>query len=351
MKKNIFYFILGAIIFGGIGTVLAATLLATDVAYTPEDNTWEVNNVQEAIDDLYSKIEIFDNISWNYMYKSSTIQTFTVPVTGKYKIEVWGAQGGSNAYLGPFPGGYGGYSVGVVQLTKGDNLYIVVGGAGLDSPGTTSGASNVGGYNGGGTGWASGGGATHVALVTGTLSEIGYANFVTNNNGIIVAGGGGGSAIGRGGDGGGAIANNGINPSGYDVAGHGGTQTEAGVGNGGSGSFGVGGNGANAASSGAGGGLYGGSGGRDPGPWSAIGAGAGGSGYIASSTLKSTSKVTKMMYCYGCSESSDPDTYTVSTTGNSELKDTTNCPDGYSSDPISKCAKAGNGYAKITYVG
>ena len=34
----------------------------------------------------------------------------------------------------------------------------------------------------------------------------------------------------------------------------------------------------------------------------------------------------------------------------SEERDTTACPDGYSSTPISKCAKSGNGYARITLV-
>ena len=56
------------------------------------------------------------------------------------------------------------------------------------------------------------------------------------------------------------------------------------------------------------------------------------------------------MYCYNCEESSEESTFTVSTTGTSELRDTTNCPDGYSSNPVSKCAKAGHGYARITLV-
>ena len=54
-KSNIFSFMLGAIIFGGIGTVFAYTILAKDVGYTPKDTTWKVDNVKEAIDDLYNK--------------------------------------------------------------------------------------------------------------------------------------------------------------------------------------------------------------------------------------------------------------------------------------------------------
>jgi len=92
-------------------------------------------------------------------------------------------------------------------------------------------------------------------------------------------------------------------------------------------------------SSGGGGGLYGGGFG-----W-AIGAG-GGSSYIGNSSLKD-----KSMYCYECEESLDltrPDIFTISTTGNTNYRDTLNCPDGYDENPVSKCAKKGDGYARIT---
>lgn len=52
-KSNIFAFVLGAIIFGGIVGVSAYTILANDIGYTPKDTTWEVDNVKDAIDDLY----------------------------------------------------------------------------------------------------------------------------------------------------------------------------------------------------------------------------------------------------------------------------------------------------------
>lgn len=45
------------------------------------------------------------------------IQTFTVPNTGYYQLEVWGAQGGTAK---SYRGGYGGYSTGVVYLKKDD---------------------------------------------------------------------------------------------------------------------------------------------------------------------------------------------------------------------------------------
>ncbi|WP_162163172.1 fimbrillin family protein, partial [Segatella paludivivens] len=50
---------------------------------------------------------------------SGTIQTYTAPITGTYKLEVWGAQGGG--------GGYGGYSYGNLAITQNSQLYICIG--------------------------------------------------------------------------------------------------------------------------------------------------------------------------------------------------------------------------------
>ena len=51
MKKYIIGFILGAILFGSIG-VVAYTLNANQVSYTPSDKTWKVKTVEEAINDM-----------------------------------------------------------------------------------------------------------------------------------------------------------------------------------------------------------------------------------------------------------------------------------------------------------
>ena len=57
MKKNVgsrlFSFILGAIIFGGIGVVSAYTFLASDTSFTPKDTGWEVDNVEDALNDIH----------------------------------------------------------------------------------------------------------------------------------------------------------------------------------------------------------------------------------------------------------------------------------------------------------
>ena len=64
MKKifnsKFFYFVLGAIIFGSISSVIAYSLAARDVEYNPGDNSWktyegnDINDVQTAIDELRS---------------------------------------------------------------------------------------------------------------------------------------------------------------------------------------------------------------------------------------------------------------------------------------------------------
>ena len=58
LNSKLFYFILGAIIFGSIGSVLAYSFSASNVEYDPGDNSWktyegsDINDVQTAIDEL-----------------------------------------------------------------------------------------------------------------------------------------------------------------------------------------------------------------------------------------------------------------------------------------------------------
>ena len=71
---------------------------------------------------------------YNYDYTGG-IQEFTVPKTGNYKIEAWGAQGG---YLGyrdseQYLGSNGAYTSGEINLTEGEKLYINVGSAGVNN--------------------------------------------------------------------------------------------------------------------------------------------------------------------------------------------------------------------------
>ena len=61
LKNNtIFGFILGGIIFGSV--VYAASYYAKDVMYDPTDESWEVNNVNNALNDLYDMKTELDNL-------------------------------------------------------------------------------------------------------------------------------------------------------------------------------------------------------------------------------------------------------------------------------------------------
>ncbi len=277
----------------------------------------------------------------NYNYTGS-VQTFTVPYTGYYQLEVWGAQGGYGYNATNGRGGFGGYSNGTLYLSAASTLYVVVGGQGNGSTSTT--VDYVGGYNGGGASrhWdgnniynASGGGATHIATNTGLLSTLS-----SNQSSIlIVAGGGGGSSSDAssyvlGGAGGGMNGVNGtVSPNSDGSVGLGGTQTA-----GGSyvlysrtaptaGSFGAGGSYSSVGGAGGGAGFYGGGGAS---VWMSAG---GGSGYIGNSSL-----INKAMYCYNCTTSSDASTLTYSTTN-------------VSGAATGNYAKSGHGAAKITYLG
>ena len=268
-------------------------------------------------------------------------QTYTAPVKGTYKLEVWGAQGGSISQFGYF-GGYGSYSIGNVILEQSKKIYITVGEVGHGDCVTSN---CIGGYNGGGdtiyfTGdslnyIAGGGGATHIATQSGLLSTLENSK----ESILIVAGGGGGAYYHSNGS---EFSSNGGSAGGYiGVAGlqveyttsfpaYGGTQSSGGIAGyrGENGKFGKGGSGyggVTQTASGGGGGYYGGGSAAHSGT-------GGGSGYIGNSLLTS-----KKMYCYNCEESSEESTKTISTT----------CA---SSTPTEKCAKEGNGYAKITLI-
>lgn len=136
------------------------------------------------------------------LYTTTGIHKYIIPVTGKYKLEVIGANGGGNNNYSSnrgSRGGKGGKTSGTILLTKGQVLYIVVGGVGKSA---ISGSSNTGGYNGGGNGSRyqpnsnypnsygfGGGGATDIRLSD--------TQIMSTTDGlskrIIVAGGGGGS--------------------------------------------------------------------------------------------------------------------------------------------------------------
>lgn len=311
------------------------------------DVSTNINVISTGNGDISIKALWNDNIPYEFDYTGGE-QQFIADVPGYYKLEVWGAQGGN---AGDFQGGYGGYSIGKIRLQNDELLYVNVGGRGGS---TSAGVALLvsGGYNGGGsTGgqnccgriFGSGGGATHIAQISGELPGLEQSkNFI-----FLIAGGGGGSYYGTndgtegllGGSGGGHIGGNGIESAitnNQYCAGLGGSQNAGGAistncsqtsnYNGAvTGAFGKGGT-STGAQTGGGGGYFGGSNSGHIAP------GGGGSGYIGNSLLTD-----KYMYCYNCEPSSVESTKTYTTTCVNET-------------PTENCAKKGNGYARITYL-
>lgn len=246
--------------------------------------------------EIVSSSVVVDSVL-NYAYTGSSQNVELLP--GKYKLEVWGAQGGyrsSTSYAGK-----GGYSVGTITLTANTKLYAYVGGSG--NTGGTSGGFNGGGkrdnYNGGG-------GGTDFRIGSDSL----YAR-------VIVAGGGGSDGATNktgmygGGTSGGSASQN------YGNGGQGGTATSGGAGYSSGantpGSFGKGGQGYNRSSG------YGGAG--------------GGSGYVYTSSTASN-------YPSGCLLNSSYYLSNASTTaGNASMPATTSG---------TETGHSGNGYARIT---
>jgi hypothetical protein len=109
-------------------------------------------------------------------------QLYTIPLSGTYRLESYGAQGGGN-------GGKGGYVKGDIYLNSGDVITILVGGQN--------------GYNGGGTGGYIGGGST--------IIKKGATN-------LMIAAGGGGGATGTAGGNGTGAGGSGSSGTGYPSA-------------------------------------------------------------------------------------------------------------------------------------
>ena len=141
---------------------------------------------------------------------------------GKYRFELWGAQGGDSRYVNEKrnrenSGGKGAYVAGTISLRSSHYFYLYVGGKGENQTSLDELVYSKGGYNGGGKGGselrneevressAGGGGATDIRLLYGTSNEALQSR-------IIVAAGGGG-----------ASSTNGINGKQHDYrGGHGG---------------------------------------------------------------------------------------------------------------------------------
>ncbi len=308
-------------------------------------------------------------------------QTLTVPETCMYKVELWGAQGGSD---GINIGGYGAYVQGNIVLTETENIYIQVGQQGKLA--TVDNDANSGGYNGGGISGLSdstppnnggGGGATDLRISSGA-----WNNALSLRSRIMVAGAGSGISnwyirIPNASPAGGLIGYAGqfMRSSGnytYTNA-IGGTQIAGGnraIGGSWSiastnGGFGYGGRAQSSYGSGGGSGYYGGGGGEANS--AVVGSGAGGSSYISGHTgsvaITSESSTTPKSGCTTGTSNNDCSVHysnkvfadTIMIDGNgyswSNVKENQvqmPNPDG-TLNPIG-VGHSGNGYAKITSI-
>lgn len=318
------------------------------ITFSCTPGTYTIQNTSLLSFSTYSFTVINSNMTVNIIATPTAITNISYSGTyneillfpGIYKLECWGAQGGS--YSTTNKGGKGGYSVGEIILEDRTTVYACVGGKGTG--GTTLG-SKAGGYNGGGDGYAysdayftcSGGGASDIRIGSNSL----YAR-------VIVAGGGGGSGSYsasqrfNGGYGGGNSGGTGGQYSTSYIAGTGGTQTARGTSYYGSSSnstsygtlaaFGKGGSVKSGKTSyqvsGGGGGWYGGG-------YARMAGAGGGSGYVYNDE-------TSLNYPSGCllnsnyyltkSETKNGSTSFPSTSGSTETGHT------------------GNGYVRITYL-
>ena len=130
-----------------------------------------------------------------------TGRAFTIPATGTYCFECWGAQGGDATRIynyGPDTnGGRGGYASGTFDLTTILTLYVYVG-----QQGGTDNTSTTRTFNGGGGGYGTvstssggtrGGGATDVRLLAASESN-GWSGTASLKTRLVIAGGGGGTS-------------------------------------------------------------------------------------------------------------------------------------------------------------
>ena len=102
---------------------------------------------------VYATTPVYDDMTLYAKWMDDNVVDFTntkktigirIPEMGTYKLEVWGAQGGSCCYGGT--GGKGGYAGGNIILEEGTVVYVTVGSQGTNAcPSNTNGSEGYGG--------------------------------------------------------------------------------------------------------------------------------------------------------------------------------------------------------------
>lgn len=177
---------------------LIVTLMMGIMASNRKSNRNLVETIEE-------ELNRYNENATNFAFKDGTSgeavsQTYTVPSgqSGWYKIELWGASGGSTtSETGVVrAGGKGAYTSGLIYLAENDEVYFYIGG-------TTTNSS--GGANGGGAGAGKGkggGGSTDVRIKSGEWND----DKSLRTRLMVAAGGGGAEGFKEGATGGDAGA-------------------------------------------------------------------------------------------------------------------------------------------------
>ena len=97
--------------------------------FTNASATGRTGPTQIQVNNAYSGTTLDGLVTIN----TQGVQEWTVPVTGNYSIEVWGAAGGNSNK------GLGAKIKGTVSLTQGENLLIIVGQQGGGNGNSSSG--------------------------------------------------------------------------------------------------------------------------------------------------------------------------------------------------------------------
>lgn len=172
-------FAISTVLYGLIIMVFLIVVILVSIVSTNRKNTSDLVEIVEAELNRYGEsLAKFEAIS------STSCQEYVIPETGWYRIELWGAAGGSNS---AYSGGKGSYTAGSISFNQGEKLYFCIG-----KTTTTS----AGGFNGGGnaaTGSSRGGGGS---------TDVRYSNQEINSRIMVAAGAGGATTSSQGGNGG-----------------------------------------------------------------------------------------------------------------------------------------------------
>ena len=102
-------------------------MAGTTYTFTNAGATGRDGPTQTQVNTAYAGTNLANSVTIN----TQGIQEWTVPATGSYRIEAWGAQGGDNQSIN-MDGGAGAKISGKFDLTAGSVIKIIVGQAGTD---------------------------------------------------------------------------------------------------------------------------------------------------------------------------------------------------------------------------